>query len=115
SDILNMMKSRTSRMQNLIDGILDYSRMGNTKTEPEEVNVKELLAGIIDLICPPPHVTIEFPDNLPIIKTERIKLHEVFQNFISNGIKYNDKEKCQIRITFENHEDHFLFTIHDNG
>jgi len=92
-DILNMMKSRTARMQNLIDGILHYSRMGNSKMEREKVNLKELINNIIDLICPPSNFTIEFPDNLPILYTEKIKLHEVFQNLISNGIKYNDKEK----------------------
>jgi len=114
-DILNMMKSRTARMQNLIDGILHYSRMANAKTEKEDVNVKELIHNIIDLICPPANFSIEFPDNLPIIHSEKIKLHEVFQNLISNAIKYNNKEKGQVKITFEEKKNHFEFSVHDNG
>jgi len=114
-DILNMMKSRTARMQNLIDGILHYSRMGNSKMEREKVNLKELINNIIDLICPPSNFTIEFPDNLPILYTEKIKLHEVFQNMISNGIKYNDKEKGLLKISCKEMEDRFEFAVSDNG
>jgi two-component system sensor histidine kinase/response regulator len=114
-DILNIMKSRTARMQNLIDGILHYSRMGNSKTEKELVNVTELINNIIDLICPPSNVRIEFPGNLPIINTEKVKLHEVFQNLISNGIKYNDKETGIIKISFVEKEDLYEFSVTDNG
>jgi len=114
-DILNMMKSRTVRMQNLIDGILHYSRLGNTVMEKEKVSVKELITNIIDLICPPENITIEFPDNLPTLNTEKIKLHEVFQNLISNGIKYNDKEQGRVIISCEERDDDFLFIIKDNG
>jgi signal transduction histidine kinase len=114
-DILTMMKSRTSRMQNLIDGILHYSRMGNSKTEKEKVDVTELIHSIIDLICPPQNIRIEFPGNLPVLNTERIKLHEVFQNLLSNGIKYNDKEKGVVKIAFEEKEKHYEFSVTDNG
>lgn len=114
-DILNMMKSRTSRMQNLIDGILHYSRMANSKTEIEDINVKELIHNIIDLICPPPHIRIETPDNLPVIHSEKIKLHEVFQNLLSNAIKYNNKEKGEIKITCLEKIDCFEFSVIDNG
>ncbi len=114
-DILKMIKSRTARMQNLIDGILHYSRLGNTKTETEDVNTKELLINIIDLICPPENIRIEFPDNMPTIKAEKIKLHEVFQNLISNGIKYNDKEAGVVKITFFEDGNHYEFSVTDNG
>jgi len=114
-DILNMMKSRTNRMQNLIDGILHYSRMANSKTEKEFVNVKELLNNILDLLCPPPNVRFEFPDNLPIVNAEKIKLHEVFQNLIRNEIKYNNKEKAEVKISFEEHTTFYEFSVADNG
>ena len=42
-DLLTMMKSRTARMQQLIDGILHYSRMGNSTAEREQVNLKDLI------------------------------------------------------------------------
>ena len=114
-EIINMMKSRTMRMQNLIDGILHYSRMANSKTEKESINVKELIHSIIDLLCPPSNIRIEFPDNLPVIYSERVKLHEVFQNLIGNAIKHNNKEKGEVKISFVEEKEFFEFSVHDNG
>ena len=114
-DLLNMMKSRTGRMQQLIDGILHYSRMGNTKTERESVNLKELINSIIYLLAPPENCRFEVSDSLPIIYAEKIKLHEVFQNLISNGVKYNSKEDCVVKVDFKDLGDYYEFTVTDNG
>jgi two-component system sensor histidine kinase/response regulator len=114
-DILHMMKSRTVRMQNLIDGILHYSRLGNTVMEKEKVDVKELINNIIDLISLPENIRVEISDNMPLLVTEKIKLHEVLQNLISNAVKYNDKEKGELKISCEDADDHYIFRISDNG
>ncbi len=114
-DLLNMMKSRTGRMQSLIDGILHYSRMANTVSQKENVSVNELIVNIIDLIDPPPHIKFEIQDNLPDLFTERVKLHEVFQNLISNSIKYNNKEQGVIKIRFHSYPQYYEFIVEDNG
>ena len=54
-------------MQNLIDGILHYSRMANNKTEKETVKLSDVIANIIDLLSVPNHVRIEYPDQLPTL------------------------------------------------
>jgi signal transduction histidine kinase len=115
SDLLTMMKGRTSRMQSLIDGILHYSRMANTANERETVCVKELIDNIIDLLCPPSNIKFEIQDDLPCLSAEKIKLHEVFQNLISNSIKYNDKEQGVIKIGYHEYPDHYEFRVQDNG
>lgn len=114
-DLLNLIKSRTSRMQNLIDGILHYSRMSKNKTQEEKVDVKELINNIIDLIAHDTNVTFEIPDKLPVLFTEKIKLHEVLQNLISNGIKYNKNESPKVTISCEEKETEFVFGVKDNG
>jgi two-component system sensor histidine kinase/response regulator len=114
-DLLDMVKSRTTRMQNLIDGILHYSRMANNKTEKEIVKLSDVIANVIDLLTVPNHVRIEYPNELPILFDEKIKLHEVFQNLISNAIKYNDKEKAEVKIACQDKGSHFEFAISDNG
>jgi signal transduction histidine kinase len=114
-ELLNMMKNRTARMQQLIDGILHYSRMANSRVDREDVDLKELINSIIDLISPAANVVIETPDNLPVILAERVKLHEVLQNLIINGIKYNDKPEIRIKIGFEDKGSHYQFHISDNG
>lgn len=114
-DLLTMMKSRTQRMQQLIDGILHYSRLANTKGQNELVDVKDLINNIIDLVSPPDSISFNIPDNLPKINCEKIKLHEVFQNLISNAIKYMDKPEGKIIISFIDNEDEFQFLVKDNG
>ena len=114
-DLLNMMKSRTARMQQLIDGILHYSRMANNRVDREDIDLNELINSIIDLIAPASNVVIETQDGLPVILAERVKLHEVLQNLIINGIKYNDKAEIRIRISFEDKGSHYQFHVADNG
>jgi signal transduction histidine kinase len=114
-DLLTMMKSRTSRMQQLIDGILHYSRLANSKGQSETVDVKDLISNIIDLISPPDSISFNVADNLPKINCEKIKLHEVFQNLISNAIKYMDKAEGKIVIGFQDKDDEFEFWVKDNG
>jgi len=114
-ETLNMLKSRCSRMQNLIDAILHYSRMGNTKGTPEAVDVNELLKNILDMISPPPNVKITLQENMPVVMGEKIKLHEIFQNLISNGIKYNNKEQGAVNVSFKDLGESHEFAITDNG
>lgn len=114
-ELLTMMKSRTGRMQQLIDGILHYSRLANTKGQSENVNVKELIINIIDLVAPPDSISFQISDSLPQINCKKIKLHEVFQNLISNAIKYMDKTEGKIAIGFQEMEDEYEFWVKDNG
>ena len=114
-DLLNMMKSRTGRMQQLIDGILHYSRMSNTQTEREETNVKDLINSIIDMLSPPENCRFDVSDSLPVIYAEKTKLHEVFQNLISNSIKYNSNETVIVKIDFIDSGDNYQFSVSDNG
>jgi len=114
-ELLTMMKSRTGRMQQLIDGILHYSRLANSKGQSENVNVKELIINIIDLVAPPDSISFQISDSLPQINCEKIKLHEVFQNLISNAIKYMDKAEGKIAIGFQEMDDEYEFWVKDNG
>lgn len=115
TETLGMMKSRCTRMQNLIDAILHYSRLGNTNGMPEPVDVNELLKNILDLLSPPKHIKIIVNGEMPTVTGEKIKLHEIFQNLISNGIKYNNKEQGLIEIGYSDGGDHFEFFVKDNG
>ena len=114
-DLLDMMRGRLDRMQGLIDGILHYSRLGNMIGDKEKIDTKELIINIIDLLDPPDHIRIEIPDNLPTLHAEKIKLHEVFQNLINNGIKYNNKESGFVSISFKDYPDYYEFSVRDNG
>ncbi len=115
SELLVLIKRRTAWMQALIDGILHYSRLANTVGEKEEVPLNDLIDNIIEMISPPSNFRFEIADNMPVLYAERIKIHEVFQNIISNAIKYSDKKEGVIKVSHLVFPDHYEFIIQDNG
>lgn len=115
TETLNMLKSRCNRMQSLIDGILHYSRMSNNFSAPEAVDVNELLKSIMETIIAPPNIKITFQENMPVVIGEKVKLNEIFQNLISNGIKHNNKEQGIVNVAYKDLGDEYEFTVTDNG
>lgn len=109
-----LMKNRVKRMYDLIDGILRYSRVGRERETASHVNLNELLEGVVDTLMPPKHIEV-IVDDLPIIVCEQTRMSQVFQNLISNAIKYMDKPKGLIRVTCEVVEEHWQFCVADNG
>jgi signal transduction histidine kinase len=73
--------------------------------------LKELLA----ILYVPEHIEIKSLNPLPIIKGDKTKLQQLFQNLISNAIKFIDKEQGKITIDVEDFKSHFKFSIEDNG
>ena len=112
---LQLLSGRVEKMQNLIDGILQYSRIGRSEEDLVEINLNELLPGIIDLIAPPENIKITIEGKLPSIVCEETKIRQVFQNIIDNAIKYMDKPQGQIKIDCTQHKNYWQFSISDNG
>lgn len=111
----NLLRGRVSRLEDLINGILSYSRAGRISVNPSTVKVKALLEGIIEMLSPPEEFKISIPDELPTLTTERIALEQIFSNFISNAIKYNKNPKPTVKITCKEQGDFYKFGVADNG
>ena len=111
---LGLLRGRILRMENLINGVLDYSRIGRTKIEKESIDLNELVGHIVESLVPPENYNVTISD-LPIIFNAKILLYQVFSNLISNAVKYNDKELGLISCTYEPLEEFHQFTIADNG
>lgn len=109
---LSIIPQRTKRMEDLINGLLDYARISE-KTQASEVDVNELVREIVETIVPR-HFKVEI-DNLPTLFTEPIKLEQVFTNLISNSIKYTPHLLGQIFVTCEDFPDFYRFSVKDNG
>jgi len=114
-DQIDLLLSRVDRMHNLIDGILQYSRVGRVKEEKIQVTLNELVPNIIDLIAPPESITITIKDELPVIECEKTRITQVFQNLLSNAVKYMDKPQGQVSIGCDEKEGYWRFSIADNG
>jgi PAS domain S-box-containing protein len=112
---MRLLVSRVHRMGNLIDGILQYSRVGRVREAPVAVDVGEILQDVIDFIAPSPNVNITVEKSLPTIVIEPTRIQQIFQNLLSNAIKYMDKPQCEIRIACKPEGEHWKFSVSDNG
>ena len=112
---MNLLASRVDRMHNLIDGILQYSRVGRVEEEKVVVNLNELVTEVIDMIAPPENITITIENELPTIECEQTRIMQVFQNLLSNAVKYMDKPKGQIKVGCVEEDGFWKFSVADNG
>jgi signal transduction histidine kinase len=112
---MNLLAGRVDRMHNLIDGILQYSRVGRTEEEKVVVNLNELVPEIIDMIAPPENITITIENELPTVECEQTRIMQVFQNLLSNAVKYMDKPQGQIKVGCVEEDGFWEFYVADNG
>jgi signal transduction histidine kinase len=115
SDKIDLVYMASNHLTEMIGLILEYSRQSFEQQTVEEVDVFELVNQTVFLLFPPKNFKIEVSENLPVIKTRKIKLQQVFQNLISNAIKYNDKAQGVIKINSVEKEDCHVFSVNDNG
>jgi signal transduction histidine kinase len=112
---LNLLKQRVDRMHNLIDGILQYSRVGRVREKLATVHLDKLLPEIIDILAPSENVKITVDTELPTIKCEETRITQVFQNLLSNAIKYMDKPDGLIKVACTGEGEFWKFSVADNG
>jgi two-component system cell cycle sensor histidine kinase/response regulator CckA len=112
---MNLLMGRVNRMHNLIDGILQYSRIGRVEEEKVMVNLNKLVPEIIDMIAPPENITITVENELPVIECSRTRIMQVFQNLLSNAVKYMNKPQGQIKVGWVEKNGFWKFYVADNG
>ncbi len=110
-----LLRNRVNRMENLINGLLDYSRVNRQVTEPETVDVATLLTDIIDFLAPPPDFTIEIEHPMPTLVAKTIPLRQVFSNLISNAISHHDRSDGNIKISATDEDQFYEFAVADDG
>ncbi|MDM9380107.1 ATP-binding protein [Chlorogloeopsis sp. ULAP01] len=108
----------TQRMEDLIDSLLRFSRLGRVDLMLQQIDLNIVLQRILDLLGARIEETgavISIPRPLPIVYCDRIQLGEVFSNLITNAIKYNDKAEKLVEIGYMEASETVTFYVQDNG
>lgn len=111
---INLIRNNVEKMDTLITGILEYSTIGKSRMDVYNVDTNKLIDDIIELIEIPSCITVT-KNNLPILKGDKYRLQQLFQNLIANAIAYNDKPVGTVDISVESKGDFWQFAIKDNG
>ena len=113
---LAKMNLRVEKMEELLDDLLQYSRVGRIESNSEFVNTYELLLGIVELIDNPCGVEIKIPSTLPAFTTILAPFKQIWLNLIGNAVKHSDKgKKGVVEINWENDGEFYVFSVRDNG
>jgi signal transduction histidine kinase len=99
-----------------IDDILinGQKKVGNEEKKIEADSF-DIIHKVINLIAPPPDIEINLSGEFPKVQMDKTSLQQVFQNLITNAIKYNDKAKAIIDISCNWDKSYHYFSIADNG
>ena len=112
---LELLRQRVYRMEALINGLLQYSRIGRVQDAEEKVDVNQLLAEIINDLAPPKNFTIQVKDTMPTLTTKGMLLRRVFTNLIDNAIIHHQGSQGKIEISVEDKGDYYEFSVSDDG
>ena len=115
SEQMALLRSRVQRMDQLIDGILQYSRAGRLDSRGERVDVGEMLRDLIELLSPPESFKVVADTDMPVMVTKRLRLEQVFSNLINNAIKYHDRLDGRVDVTAHRQGRFYEFSVADDG
>lgn len=112
---LALLQDRVKRMDLIIDGVSQYSRIGREIIEPESVDLNQMVDYIIAVMAIPEHITCRRRKTLPVIQCKRDHVKMVFQHLIENAVKFMDKSAGKVEIDVSEGIHFWEFSISDNG
>jgi two-component system, sensor histidine kinase and response regulator len=116
-ELLRYATDGAQRMQALIEDLLTYARVGMqgkplTPTDSESVLQQTLHTLHIQIAESGATVTT---DLLPTVSVDRTRLGTLWQNLLSNALKFHGPEPLQIHISARRQGDEWIFSVRDNG
>ncbi|WP_075343651.1 PAS domain-containing sensor histidine kinase [Tenacibaculum agarivorans] len=112
---VDMIQEVVEKMERLINDILNYSSINNDESTYEDVNTFKIVNDISKLIYVPKHIEIKISEKLPIVRANKVRIQQLFQNLMSNAVNYIDKEKGLISIDVKEKKKSYIFSVQDNG
>jgi len=98
----------TKRLEDLIETLLHYSRVGRVDLAMVETDLQEIVAQVVDSVqvsLSEAGVDVRIPKPLPTIVCDQARVAEIFRNLVTNAMKYNDKDQKWIEVGFQTEDD----------
>jgi len=116
-DFINFAVDGATRMWNLINDLLTYSRVGTRGNLFELIDCEEVVQNCVNNL----KVALEESraevthDPLPKTVADFSQIEQLFQNLIGNAIKFHGEESPRVHISARPNGDYWLFSVRDNG
>jgi len=116
--ILNVVRSSTNKMGQLIDDLLAFSRVSRQEIRKSEIDMNGLAKSVFEELksaVPNRTIYVDFID-LPVAAGDQSMLRQVWSNLLSNAIKFTEKkEAAVIEVGSQREENHTIYYVRDNG
>ncbi len=121
---LSRVNELAKRMQQLVTDLLEFSKLNKIDSDGTSTDVQQSVELVLDSLhssLEAANADVEIRDRLPVVRGESVHISSVFQNLISNSLKYNDAEVPRIGIgilPFRAHQGVIhsnVFYVQDNG
>ncbi len=107
------------KMLELLEELLELSRIGRKMNPPEEVPFTALVQAALDAVAgqiAERGVQVDVARTAVVLRGDRVRLTEVFQNLIDNAVKFMGEQTApRIEVGFEEKDHEFIFFVRDNG
>ncbi len=114
-ELLDMLMQRVNILDQIIAGILQYSRVGRTETDKELIDLKELIDEVHSLFDTNKKFELQTKLENNFIIAHKIRIEQVIQNLVDNAIRYGDKEKTIVTIESYDLSNSWKIIVRDNG
>jgi signal transduction histidine kinase len=112
---LDTLRQRVKRMDGLLDSLLEYSRAGRLRAEPDDIDPNTLVAEIAASLNLGEGMTIGVTSELPRIHTPRTPFATVLRNLISNAVKHHDRPVGTVEVSHREEGEFVEFAVSDDG
>ena len=116
-EFINYAVDGATRMQELIRDLLNYSRVQTKEQVLTETNCEEVVARVLEnlQLSIADSKAVVTTDSLPVVMGDAPQLQQVFQNLLSNALKFCGPKPPQIQIAAQQKEEEWVFSVRDNG
>ena len=116
-EFMGFVTDAVKRMYALLDDLLAYSKVGSQNQSKTWISTKDVLENVVDILQTTIHQKKAFIDTqfLPTIKANEVQMQQLFQNLISNALKFQANEAPKIWIDCQKKGKFYVFSIRDNG
>jgi len=114
-EYFDMIDNKLEKMEHLIQGVLTYSKIDKTDIAKENVDTHEIVSNIITMIHIPANILVSINGTLPVIRADRFRTQQLFQNLISNAVAYIDKTEGYVEVGSKDTKASIIFYVSDNG
>jgi PAS domain S-box-containing protein len=118
NEFIEIIYDSSHKSQKLISDLLHFSRIGRVGEIIPQIDLNALVQNVLfdmSVLIKEKRVKVFFDSVLPIIDCDPLRIAEVYQNLITNSLKYNNKPEIIVNIGSIEKKDHYELYVKDNG